>query len=76
VLSPFSATIVQNSSNLRNDREFTTRGCISREELASGYGGRALEDSEKGLSRNDTGAIRLFYRYLKRKPAFEVRDGA
>jgi hypothetical protein len=27
-LSPFSATIVQNTSNLRNDWDFATAGCI------------------------------------------------
>jgi hypothetical protein len=27
-LSPFSATIVQNSSNLRNECHLTTTGCI------------------------------------------------
>jgi hypothetical protein len=30
-LSPFSATIVQNSSNLRNDRNFATMGCAWNE---------------------------------------------
>jgi hypothetical protein len=39
-LSPFSATIVQNSSSLRNDRSFATGGCgFSADTLNAWYSG-------------------------------------
>jgi hypothetical protein len=44
-LSPFSATIVQISSNLRNDWNFATRGCnrTGRAELVGATGSKQRE---------------------------------
>jgi hypothetical protein len=58
-LSPFSATIVQNSSNLRNDWNFAIPGCIRLQPIE-------LDGLNKGASRNNTAGLRLFHRYPRK----------